>query len=42
VAIPSWTASVALTFGVVITVVLGIFPQPIVDLATKASSLVAG
>jgi NADH-quinone oxidoreductase subunit N len=42
VAIPSWTASVALTFGVVITIVLGIFPQPIVDLATKASSLVAG
>ncbi|HEY2272990.1 MAG TPA: NADH-quinone oxidoreductase subunit NuoN [Jatrophihabitantaceae bacterium] len=42
VAIPGWTASVALTFGVVITVVLGVFPQPIVDLATKASTLVAG
>jgi NADH-quinone oxidoreductase subunit N len=42
VTIPSWTASVALTFGVVITIVLGIFPQPIIDLATKASSLVAG
>ncbi len=42
VAIPGWTASVALTFGVVVTIVLGVFPQPIVDLATKASSLVAG
>ena len=42
VAIPSWTASVALTFGVVVTVVLGVFPQPIVDLASKASTLVAG
>ena len=30
------------TFGVVVTIVLGVFPQPIVDLATKASSLVAG
>jgi NADH-quinone oxidoreductase subunit N len=41
VAIPGWSASVALTFGVVVTVVLGVFPQPIVDLANKAVSLLA-
>lgn len=41
VAIPGWTSSVALTVGVVVTVVLGVFPQPIVDLATKAATLVA-
>ncbi len=39
VAIPGWSASVALTFGVVVTVVLGVFPQPIIDLAGKAANL---
>jgi NADH-quinone oxidoreductase subunit N len=42
VAIPGWTSSVALTVGVVVTIFLGVFPQPVVDLATKAASLVAG
>jgi NADH-quinone oxidoreductase subunit N len=42
VSIPGWTTTVALTLGVGVTVLLGVFPQPIVDLATKASSLVAG
>jgi len=40
VAIPGWAASVALTAGLVVTVVLGVFPQPIIDLATKAAHLV--
>jgi NADH-quinone oxidoreductase subunit N len=39
VAIPGWSTSVALTFGVVVTVVLGVFPQPIIDLADKAATL---
>jgi NADH-quinone oxidoreductase subunit N len=42
VAIPGWSSTVALTVGLVVTVALGIFPQPIVDLASKAASLVAG
>jgi NADH-quinone oxidoreductase subunit N len=41
IAIPGWTTSVALTLGLVVTVVLGLFPQPILDLATKAASFVA-
>jgi NADH-quinone oxidoreductase subunit N len=36
VAIPGWTTTVALTFGVLVTVVLGVFPQPVLDLASKA------
>jgi NADH-quinone oxidoreductase subunit N len=40
IAIPGWSTAVALTFGVVVTVVLGIFPQPILDLAAKAATLV--
>jgi NADH-quinone oxidoreductase subunit N len=42
VSIPGWTTTVALTLGVGVTIVLGVFPQPIIDLATKASILVAG
>ena len=41
IAIPGWSSSVALTFGMVVTVVLGVFPQPVVDLASKAATLVA-
>jgi NADH-quinone oxidoreductase subunit N len=41
VAIPGWSASVALTVGVAVTVVLGVFPQPVIDLASKAAVLVA-
>jgi len=39
IAIPGWTTSVALTFGVLVTIVLGVFPQPLVDLATRAAHL---
>jgi NADH-quinone oxidoreductase subunit N len=39
IAIPGWSTTVALTFGVVVTVALGIVPQPILDLAVKASHL---
>ena len=42
ITIPGWTSSVALTVGVVATIFLGVFPQPVVDLATKAATLVAG
>ncbi|MGH8862282.1 MAG: NADH-quinone oxidoreductase subunit NuoN [Jatrophihabitantaceae bacterium] len=41
VSIPGATSGVALTMGLVVTVALGVFPQPIVDLATKAVSFVA-
>jgi NADH-quinone oxidoreductase subunit N len=41
VTIPGWTSSVALTVAVVATVGLGLFPQWVIDLATKASELVA-
>jgi NADH-quinone oxidoreductase subunit N len=41
IAIPGWSTTIALTFGVVVTVVLGVFPQPIIDLATKAAHLTA-
>jgi len=40
IAIPGWSTAVALTFGMVVTVVLGVFPQPILDLAAKAATLV--
>jgi NADH-quinone oxidoreductase subunit N len=39
IAIPGWSTSIALTFGVVVTIFLGVFPQPILDLATKAAHL---
>jgi len=42
ITIPGWTSSVALTVGVVVTIFLGVFPQPVVDLASKAANLVAG
>ncbi|MGI8760724.1 MAG: NADH-quinone oxidoreductase subunit NuoN [Jatrophihabitantaceae bacterium] len=42
IAIPGWSTSVALTFGVVVTIVLGVFPQPVLDLATKAASSLVG
>ena len=41
IAIPGWSTTVALTFGVVVTVVLGIIPQPVLDLAAKAAKLKA-
>jgi NADH-quinone oxidoreductase subunit N len=37
IAIPGWSTTVALTLGVAVTVVLGIVPQPILDLAAKAA-----
>jgi NADH-quinone oxidoreductase subunit N len=40
IAIPGWSTTVALTIGVAATVVLGIYPQPIIDLAGKASVLI--
>ncbi|HEU5009027.1 MAG TPA: NADH-quinone oxidoreductase subunit NuoN [Jatrophihabitantaceae bacterium] len=42
VAIPGWTSSVALTVGAAVTVLLGVFPQPIIDLATKAAGSLIG
>ncbi len=39
IAIPGWSTSIALTFGVVVTIVLGVFPQPILDLAGRAARL---
>ena len=39
IAIPGWSTSIALTFGVVVTIFLGVFPQPILDLAGKAAHL---
>jgi NADH-quinone oxidoreductase subunit N len=42
IAIPGWSTSVALTFGVVVTIGLGVFPQPVIDLATKAANLATG
>ena len=41
IAIPGWSTTVALTFGVVVTVVLGVVPQPVLDLAAKAAKLKA-
>ena len=41
VSIPGATSAIALTLGVVATIAFGVFPQPIIDLATKAVSLVA-
>ena len=37
IAIPGWSTTIALTVGVVVTIALGVFPQPIIDLAGKAA-----
>jgi len=37
IAIPGWSTTIALTFGVIVTIALGVFPQPIIDLAGKAA-----
>lgn len=42
IAIPGWTTSVALTVSVVVTIGLGVFPQPILDLAQKAAASLIG
>ncbi len=39
IAIPSPMSTIALTLGVAVTIFLGVFPQPIIDLATKAAHL---
>lgn len=39
VAIPSALSSIAITVGVAATLVLGVFPQPLLDLADKAAKL---
>ena len=41
IAIPGWSTTMALTLGVVVTVFLGLYPQPIIDLAAKAAHLTA-
>jgi NADH-quinone oxidoreductase subunit N len=40
VAIPGWATTVALTLSVGVTLVLGVWPQPVLDLATNAAKLV--
>ena len=42
VAIPGWSSTVALTVAVLGTVVLGVFPQPVLDLASKAAATLIG
>jgi NADH-quinone oxidoreductase subunit N len=37
IAIPGWSTTVALTVGVLVTIGLGVFPQPIIDLANNAA-----
>jgi NADH-quinone oxidoreductase subunit N len=39
IAIPGMTTLMALTSGVVVTIFLGVYPQPIIDLATRAAHL---
>ena len=39
IAIPGMTTLMALTSGVVVTIFLGVYPQPIIDLATKSAHL---
>jgi NADH-quinone oxidoreductase subunit N len=41
IAIPGWSTTIALTFGVVVTIALGVFPQPIIDLAGKSAHLIS-
>jgi NADH-quinone oxidoreductase subunit N len=40
VAIPGWATTIALTVSVGVTLFLGVFPQPILDLATNAAKLI--
>ena len=40
IAIPSAATTVAITLGTLVTIVLGVYPQPVLDLATKAATLV--
>ena len=40
VAIPSAYTAVTIALGLAVTVVLGILPQPVLDLAAKASTFV--
>jgi NADH-quinone oxidoreductase subunit N len=40
VAIPGWATTIALTISVGVTLVLGVFPQPVLDLATNAAKLI--
>jgi NADH-quinone oxidoreductase subunit N len=40
IAIPGWSTTVALTFGVMVTIILGIIPQPVLDWAARAAKLV--
>ena len=40
IAIPSAATTVALTLGTVVTIFLGVYPQPVIDLAAKAATLV--
>jgi NADH-quinone oxidoreductase subunit N len=40
IAIPGWSTTVALTFGVMVTILLGIIPQPVLDWAARAAKLV--
>jgi NADH-quinone oxidoreductase subunit N len=39
IAIPSPATAIALTMGTLVTIVLGVFPQPILDLAEHAAKL---
>jgi NADH-quinone oxidoreductase subunit N len=39
IAIPGWSTTVALSFGVIVTIILGVYPQWMIDLATKAAHL---
>jgi NADH-quinone oxidoreductase subunit N len=40
VAVPSWATKAAVVVGVVATIALGIFPQPVLDLASRADIFV--
>ncbi|MCW2603322.1 MAG: NADH:ubiquinone oxidoreductase subunit, partial [Pseudonocardiales bacterium] len=41
IAVPSALTTIALTIGVAVTIVLGVAPQPIIDLAQKAATFYA-
>ncbi len=40
VTIPGWAATATITISVLVTILLGVFPQPLVDFASKAAILV--
>jgi NADH-quinone oxidoreductase subunit N len=40
VAMPSWMMTMALTIGVIMTVFLGVFPQPVLDLAAHSATFI--